>query len=292
MALFTTELRTLCESLTGAKEHTGFSGIDDVIEGSWEQIFSNAWNTYDPNYKSVLCRKILKHYWMREIGTETADLFLHYLNTRLGEIMPYYNDLYKSATLEFDPLYDYDLQTTSKRTTDGETENKSVVSGSNTASGSDHTQSTVSNNGKVTSARTGKITDDTSDTGQDITKFSDTPQGELSGVLDGTYLTNATVVDSTNTGNKERNTEDNGTETSENSGTETSENTRTENRTNESTTNDTGTAKTTEDYVLSVKGKSGGKSYSALLTEFRKTLINIDLMIINELNDLFMGLWA
>lgn len=290
--MFTTELRTLCESTFGAIKHLPGGSVDHVIEGCWEQIFTNEWNTYDPAYKKVLCRKILRHYWMREIGQETTDLFLHYLNTRMEEIMPYYNDLYKSATLEFNPLFDYDLQTTSKRTTDGETASQSTVSGTDSLTGADTGEVTESNSGTSSGTKTGKITDKNNTTGQDVTKFSDTPQGELSGVLNGNYLTNATVVDKTNGVNGERNTQDSATETSENTGNRTSEHNRTEQRTNESTKNDSGTAKTTEDYVLSVKGKSGGKSYSKLLTEFRNTLINIDKMIIDELNDLFMGLWA
>lgn len=276
MAVFTTELRTLCESTFGANKHLGGADVDHVIEGCWEQIFTSEWNTYDPTYKKILCRKILRHYWMREIGTETTDLFLHYLNTRMEEIMPYYNDLYKSATLEFNPLFDYDLQTTSKRTSDGETASLSTVSGTDNLTGA--------NNGTTSGSRTGKVTDKNSDTGQDVTKFSDTPQGELSGVLNGNYLTSATVVDKSSSTNGDRSTQDTTTETIEHN--------RTEQRTNESTKNDSGTAKTTEDYVLSVKGKSGGKSYSKMLTEFRDTLINIDKMIIDELHDLFMGLWA
>lgn len=276
MAVFTTELRTLCESTFGAIKHLPGDTVDHVIEGCWEQIFTSEWNTYDPAYKKVLCRKILRHYWMREIGQETTDLFLHYLNTRMEEIMPYYNDLYKSATLEFNPLYDYDLQTTSKRTSDGETASSSTVTGTDNLTGAD--------SGTSSGNSTGKITDKDTVTGQDVTKFSDTPQGELSGVLNGNYLTNATVVDKSSTTNGDRSTQ--------NTTTETNEHNRTEQRTNESTKNDSGTAKTTEDYVLSVKGKSGGKSYSKLLTEFRDTLINIDKMIIDELNDLFMGLWA
>lgn len=274
--MFTTELRTLCESTFGTIKHLPGGSVDHVIEGCWEQIFTNEWNTYDPAYKKVLCRKILRHYWMREIGQETTDLFLHYLNTRMEEIMPYYNDLYKSATLEFNPLFDYDLQTTSKRTSDGETASSSTVTGTDNLTGAD--------SGTSSGNSTGKITDKDTVTGQDVTKFSDTPQGELSGVLNGNYLTNATVVDKSNTTNGDRSTQ--------NTTSETNEHNRTEQRTNESTKNDSGTAKTTEDYVLSVKGKSGGKSYSKLLTEFRDTLINIDKMIIDELNDLFMGLWA
>ena len=47
----------------------------------------------------------------------------------------------------------------------------------------------------------------------------------------------------------------------------------------------------TEDYLEHVSGKQGTTSYSKLLTEYRDTFLNIDMMVINELNDLFINLW-
>ena len=38
-------------------------------------------------------------------------------------------------------------------------------------------------------------------------------------------------------------------------------------------------------------GKQSRQSNSALIREFRENIINIDMMIIDELNELFMGLW-
>ena len=47
----------------------------------------------------------------------------------------------------------------------------------------------------------------------------------------------------------------------------------------------------TEDYTEHVSGKQGAISYSKMLEEFRQTFLNIDRMILDELNDLFFGLW-
>ena len=55
--------------------------------------------------------------------------------------------------------------------------------------------------------------------------------------------------------------------------------------------NEKTTAKTTEDYLQIVQGKQSGGSYAKMLTEYRKTFINIDTMIIEELGVLFFGLW-
>ena len=54
---------------------------------------------------------------------------------------------------------------------------------------------------------------------------------------------------------------------------------------------DSGTLQTTEEYVNIVKGKRGSQSYASMINEYRDTMLNIDLMIINELTDLFLSLW-
>ncbi|MFQ9808244.1 MAG: hypothetical protein ACLRYB_00095 [Segatella copri] len=46
-----------------------------------------------------------------------------------------------------------------------------------------------------------------------------------------------------------------------------------------------------DDYIEHVTGKTSGVSYSKLLNEFRETFLNIDMLIINDLSDLFMNLW-
>ena len=51
-----------------------------------------------------------------------------------------------------------------------------------------------------------------------------------------------------------------------------------------------GTSNSTEEYLENVSGYAG-TSGSKLITEYRKTFLNIDMMIINELEKLFMQLW-
>lgn len=55
-------------------------------------------------YRRGLNQKIVEHFYFREIGQETADRFNFMLRRKMNEIMPYYNELYKSTLLEFDPL--------------------------------------------------------------------------------------------------------------------------------------------------------------------------------------------
>jgi hypothetical protein len=59
--------------------------------------------------------------------------------------------------------------------------------------------------------------------------------------------------------------------------------------TGSATTNKTNT--TVDDYIKNLTGYNGNLSQSKLLTEFRETFLNIDMMIINSLSDLFLNLW-
>ena len=91
----------------------------------------------------------------------------------------------------------------------------------------------------------------TSSTGNNM--HSDTPQNGLESVLNGEYLTDADVS----------NAESSSSSQNSNSG----------------------------EFQESIKGKMPGTSYSRLLKEYRQTFLNIDRMVVDELNDLFMGVW-
>ena len=160
MSMYTTELRYICESYAGLTESAGYNNIENVIKKALPKIFDFDFPIFDEDYRTVIETKIIKHYYTREISEETVGLWKLRLNTKLNEIMPYYNNLYKAWGVDFNPLYDTDI--TTEHTLDNES-----------------TQTT-----------TGKSTD----------RYSDTPQGSLQNIEDNTYLTNATIVDSNASG--------------------------------------------------------------------------------------------
>lgn len=47
----------------------------------------------------------------------------------------------------------------------------------------------------------------------------------------------------------------------------------------------------TNNYIKKIVGNNGGKYNIELLKEIQNSIINIDIMVINELNDLFMGIY-
>ena len=242
MSKYTTELRFICESKAGLSDSVGFNQIDDVISNSWNKIFDN-FPIFDESYRSVLCSKILKHYYTREISAETVGLWQLWLNTRMAEIMPYYNKLYESALLEFDPFKDTNYTRNHGGTFTGDT----VRNG----------RSEIDVDNSVTS----------NGTSNSKNLFSDTPQGAITNIENESYLTNATLIKDTDTN------------TTNTDGNSTTQNTETTGITN------------TDNWIETIVGKQSTVSYSKLLQEFRDTFLNIDVMIINDLSDLFMNLW-
>lgn len=83
-------------------------------ESNWNRIYDklglNDYPIFDEEYREELNNKIIRHYYMREIGAETFELFKLYLRRTMIEIMPYYNKLYLSEQLSItDPLNDIDM---------------------------------------------------------------------------------------------------------------------------------------------------------------------------------------
>lgn len=119
MSKYTTEVRFICEDAAGLTDSEGYSSINTVLESARAKVFDFDFPIFDEAYRPILEKKILKHYYTREICCETVGLWKHYLDMKMNEIMPYYNQLYKSELLEFNPLYDVDLTTDYQKVDNG-----------------------------------------------------------------------------------------------------------------------------------------------------------------------------
>lgn len=279
MSKYTTEVRYLCETYAGLTESVGFNGVNDILDRSWASVFDFDFPIFDEDYRSVLCKKILKHYYTREIGSETVGLWKLRLDSRMNEIMPYYNKLYETELIQFDPLNDVNVTTTHEKNAESGT----VFTGNY----SDNKEEASNDTARTTNSSTSEssASGSTDRTTSEKDKYSDTPQGSLQNVEDGTYLTNARVKDVTE--NVATTDMQNGSASgtvdfvadTNKSGTETR------------ASNEDTKVNSTEDYITKVVGKSGAGSYSKMLQEYRETFLNIDKMVIDEFSDLFMGLW-
>lgn len=282
MSKYTTELRYICESLAGLDESVGYDSVADVIENARPKIFNFSYPIFDEAYKSVLETKIIKHFYTREIGLETFGLWKLKLDTKLNEIMPYYNLYYQSALLNFNPLYTKDLY----RKKDVEINTADNLA---STSVSDSSSSSEYSNESSDSVATSNAVNESGEASSDVTNrdlYSDTPQGSLTGVENQTYLTNARKItndtDNEYSTDKSDNTISN--KDSENSGSDSSAG----NVTNNTMQSKDGNS--VEDYLEHVYGFETG-SASKLLMDYRKTFLNIDMMVINDLEELFMQLW-
>lgn len=133
MATYTVELRKICE-LYGRNEvenwFKDYSLTDYLTPIQIEQIEKfNVWS------KDRLARKIVEHYYMREIGLETPELFKHYAKVSMQEIMERALPKIYSNFFEYDPLSNVDFTETYTREIEGATEGSSSSNSTNTASG-------------------------------------------------------------------------------------------------------------------------------------------------------------
>lgn len=287
MSKYTVEVRFLCETYAGYTESQGLKMVDEIIDKAIPEIFGN-YPIFDEAYRNVLNHKIIRHFYTQEICAETPALWIMWLNTRLEEIMPYYNQLYQSELIKFNPMYDADYFETNdiQKKEDknlNTNQNRTLDEGSKTTTGSDSKSNDETNNEL-------RVDDTSGQQSESVNQFSATPQGSLSqSDLFGKYLTDIRKINDSSS--SESTGHQVGKTTSETTTTATSDSNSTHNLGEDTAYSLTHQINNLDKYVKHVSGKMPGHSYSKLLQEFRDTFLNIDTEIIEQLQDLFMGLW-
>lgn len=238
MSKYTIDVRSICEMYYGEKEHVGQTKIDNILTAVAPKVFDFDFPIFDENYRLVLEKKILRHFYTREIGMETEGLWKLKLEDKLNTIMPYFNKFYEMYVLKLNPLYNF----SSTKLHGGAVDRTDNLTGS-------YQNSAVSNSNA---------------TSNDTRLYSDTPQNGLTDVQEGKYLTNATVDGSKNIADA----------TSSGSGSNA----------------DNRVIADMNGYYESVQGLEGkfvGEAWKA----FRDGFVNVDELLFNELEELFMQLW-
>lgn len=228
MSNYTTQLRFICESYANRNNKPQpQSDIDSTIELARPKIFDFDYPIFDEEYKKTLESKIISHYYTREIGLETVGLFKHHLKNKMREIMPYYNQLYKSERLKFDPFINTSYEDVKNSSTKDEKETSNNTSGNNKLTthnegidnrntiGSSYGNENGNNeihsqgrtddssdaNGKTEFDKTGKEkTTHTIPESTTLVKHSDTPLGSVDNVVadNSNYLSDVTQTKVTN----------------------------------------------------------------------------------------------
>ena len=232
MATYTMEIRKLIDFYGREEVESWFKDyeLEDYLTQEQITTIVNAgiWN------KNKLAKKIVDHYYMREIGFETPGLFANRVKARMQEIMEDYLPVIYSNAIKFDPLVNVDFTETFERQIESES----------------HNNGTSSSNSNSNSSG--------------LNVNSDTPQGQINkeDILSGAYASSTSASES------ESHVQD-GT-----------------------TTQNNGTGNQNENYVKKTKGNSGvSATAQALIKQYRDIIRAVDKEIIEELNDMFMGIY-
>ncbi len=357
MGLYTTELKTICESILmhsvlnpqtnqrltvedmlsdpaykygyNGQHYTpyyiaGFDAVQKRIFG--EPSGLDCYPIFDEDYRNELQKKILLKYYTREICEETFGLWKLRLNSKMNEIMPYYNQLYsetyeKYLGSDYNLFFNHDTETVEAfdKKLDRMIENilnENVTSdstGNETNTGSDVT--TYDKN--YWKKMGGAGFRDTHGNGGLTTVSSDTPQGSVQfslsgGDTDATTVTGyASKVETVKGVVLQRNFQHDISEPEiykdglyNREGTEKERDSKdtfthghtvntTDNTTRDttSTNKENGSENEKHRNNKTVKGKTNNISYAKLLKEIRESIINVDQMILHDLEPLFFGLW-
>lgn len=228
--------------------------------------------TSDPVIKQSFESKFMDRYLFHEIGFETVARFKHYLKQRLNNIAPYYKQLYETEvrSKELDFMLNKDLTETFERLIEGENNSSQVATGKTISSNSSNIDS---NNTLNSNTNTNTNTNSSN-------KESYLEQGlanvDISDSLTGVTANNESLTNTDNT-NAEGITK-----------TTTNDNSNIDNNSSTSTSNKTSNKEVTK---LVSQGNIGVTSSAELLEKWRRVLINIDNLIIEDCKDLFMQIY-
>ena len=267
--------------------------LNEILEGG--DIFDFDYPFYNDidGAKEQFEDKFKNIFMFHEIGYDEIDMFKHYLKTKLIVLYPYYYQLYQTELRckDIDFMLNKDLKETFTRELTGAV-NKELEQTSNrndTINQTNNEENTITNN--VTSNINSNLKDIYSASNNVNVQDSSVNNGISSVDINEGYLTSVQKTDdnqeynleeiNTSTANNNNEVEENKSNTIE--GTNTSSNTSSE---IEDITNTQ--SETTE---LISQGNIGVTSSAELLEKWRRVIIDIDMMLINDLATLFLKIY-
>lgn len=215
MSKYTTELRYICEMMSGYPlEEIPLHSVNDIITAARPAIFPFEWGAFNDAWKEKLETLVLKKFYTREIAHETFALWQLQMEVRFNELAMKYNPVIEGLETAGRGLalyYNIDVVSENVRT--------------------DNLNMHLA--------------------GESRDKYSDTPQGQLSEIDEGKYLSDYRNINSSSN--------------QENTGTQT-------NRATE-------------------KGYRGSKTIDEILKDEITNPIDLLYRFTEEFSDLFFGLW-
>ena len=262
MAKYTENLYNIIDN---ASRNKPMLSRDEKIELGRKMIFDFDYPIFDKDYKKILETHFLKNFYMNEIGQETYGQFKMQLEVWLLINMPFYNKMFESELIEFNPLENSKMVTSYTK--------KNDLNQDNTGNQKSNTNSDTAEN---TTANE-KLKRDSDEFKRELT--TDTPQNRLTitsengaGVIE--YAKNISEDKANTLYNQDK------------------DNTRASNVTDETITNaDTvsnTTANSLEEYVQNRQGKLGVTNYADMIVKYRNSFIRVEQLMFNEMRELFM----
>ena len=259
--------------------------VDEPLIGLF--TFNYDFYTDNPKDKEEFEKLFIQWYYFREIGFETPERFKLKLQAKLNVIMPYYRQL---ALTEWDKVRTVEQMMTSKNLKET-TEHTQSVTGENETesqgSSSSHQSDTMNQSATSSGTNSTIANGTTSSSSTSHEKQSTLADGVAQASLSDGYLT--AVGESSNSTSGESNDSTDITISSKN----TTDTTNNSQGTAEQSGKTTGSNKQelTESTTFTSEGDIGIQTPAYAITEWRKVLININQMIIEECNDLFMKIY-
>ena len=235
--------------------------IRQLIDNPLIGLFTFDYDFYsdNPKDKEDFEKLFAQWYYFREIGFETPERFKMKLQAKLNVMMPYYRQL---ALTEWNKVRTVEQMMTSKNLKETTT-HEQTISGNNESS----------LNGETSQTGTSTSTQHQETTNTQNAKSSNLSDGVSRSSLEDGFLTSVTGIN------------DNGNQNITGNSTNTAELTSTQN--SSGTNNQTLSESTT----FTSEGDIGIQTPAYAITEWRKVLININQMIIDDCNDLFMKIY-
>ena len=173
MATYTMPLKVIIEQPT---QNRNDLTLKQRLEVGRVNLFKDIdYPIFNENYRSEFETKFIRYFYNKEIGFETESLFKFELETWLQINMPYYNQLFESELLEYDPLtniamqFDQDLK---QDTTLDTTKDSQEDSTSNSVTQSSFEHDTQRDT--TTDTTTNRTQNTKTDTTTDVTGHSET----------------------------------------------------------------------------------------------------------------------
>jgi hypothetical protein len=254
MASYTMTLRDYVEEVT---QDTLVTNERDRIEAGRSKLFDFDYPIFDVNYKQTFETHFIRHFYMREIGFETEGLFKFYLETWLSIHMPYWNKVFQSELIDFDPLSNTKLNVTQHKTGNKTNQQDSTLHGSDNGSTTGSNSGTLSENDfnrELESTNPDSRLSITSNNGEGVIEYA------------------SGIKENSNTNSK----------------TSSSNQNQTTNNTSDVTSSASGSNTDTVDATDVREGKTGDITFSEMLNEYRDSFLRVEKQTFHEMQELFM----